>query len=155
MVATKIIFRFSALVSLFFIIWKPLEAFPLVQPQIRSGNHSKGASKGIIQPLKHRDRLGPCRENGKFQIFSTLKVSGYRTLDKKIRDDSKKSAYGDRCKDPSIKLSNFPRIIGEAWNELKFFESKIMPSYTKSTFGPSLSFGYVRDLYLSLDFHQF
>ena len=67
--------------------------------------------------MKHQDRLGARRENENFQMFATLKVSGYRTLDKKIRDDSKNFAYGDRFKYPSIKLSNFPRIIGEAWNK--------------------------------------
>ena len=95
--------------------------------------------KDFNNQIQALNKNKPSRNGGAASIFGnflSLKCSGYWTSDKKIRDDSKNSAYGDRFKNSSIKLSNFPRIVGDVWNELEVFGSKIDRSYTKSTFGP-------------------
>jgi hypothetical protein len=89
-----------------------------------------------IQALNENKPLRNGRAASIFGKFSSLKFSGYRTPDKKIREDPTNSVYGNVFKNPSIKLSNFPRIVGDVWNDLEFFGSKFEPSYTKPTFGP-------------------
>jgi len=78
MVATKWIYRFLTMASLFFSLYISIEAFSIAQSQIRIGIYSKDAHQGLIQALKHQNRPGGRRDPSIFQNFSAWKFPKFQ-----------------------------------------------------------------------------
>ena len=84
MVATKWIYRFLTMASLFFSLYIPIEAFSIAQSQIRIGMYYKDAHQSLIEALKHQNRPGGRRDPSIFRNFLAWKISKISDMDKKI-----------------------------------------------------------------------